>query len=176
MFDAFNHAAHRRAVLQRTGTVDVAQTSAPRWSRRPGFPPADGWQPGVWRTALASTFGAAAFFALVRLGFDFLLGHNSSGLFLVFFSLPSTRLRGGQDFADSVAARFATMRGLAGLQRIEGRPHHVVRVGSADGLGNHVGNAQCFEYGAHRAAGDDTGTGRCGAQVNFARAETAAIS
>src|SRR3546814_17869759 len=43
-------------------------------------------------------------------------------------------------------------------------------------LGHHVGNAQRFEHGAHRAAGDDAGPGGCRAQRHIAGTEmTAAI-
>ena len=59
------------------------------------------------------------------------------------------------------------------LQRIEGRANHVVRVRRADRLRDHVLDAERLEHGAHRAAGDDAGTGRSSAQVDTARAMTA---
>lgn len=58
-------------------------------------------------------------------------------------------------------------------QRVEGGADHVVGVRGADRLGHHVVNAQAFEDGAHRTAGDDAGTGRCRTDVDLARTETA---
>src|SRR4029077_10697045 len=59
------------------------------------------------------------------------------------------------------------------LQGVEGRAHHVVRVRSAERLRHHVLHAQRFEYRAHRAAGDDAGAGRGGAQIDAAGAVAA---
>ena len=59
------------------------------------------------------------------------------------------------------------------LERLEGRPDHVVGVRRADRLGDHVGDAKAFEHGAHRAAGDDAGTRRSRANGDLAGAEVA---
>ena len=60
------------------------------------------------------------------------------------------------------------------LERLEGRADHVVRVGRADRLGHHVGDAQALEHGAHRAARDDAGAGGRRAQEHLGDAVTAA--
>ena len=70
--------------------------------------------------------------------------------------------------------RAATERGdVLVLQRVEGRADHVVGVGRADRLRHHVLDAERLEHGAHRAAGDDAGTGRSRSQIDAARAVTA---
>src|SRR5207249_9823634 len=43
-------------------------------------------------------------------------------------------------------------------------PHHVVRVGGAEALGEDVAHAGALQHRAHRAAGDDAGSGRGGLQ------------
>src|SRR6266567_2734292 len=48
------------------------------------------------------------------------------------------------------------------LQRIQRGPHHVVRVGGAEALGEDVAHAGALEHRAHRAAGDHAGSGRGG--------------
>src|SRR3712207_4308376 len=45
------------------------------------------------------------------------------------------------------------------LQRLHGRVHDVDRVRRPQALGEHVVDAGALEHGAHRATGDDTGTG-----------------
>src|SRR3954465_14580174 len=45
------------------------------------------------------------------------------------------------------------------LQRLHGRVHDVDRVRGPQALGEHVVDARALEDGAHRATGDDTGTG-----------------
>src|ERR1700754_3148318 len=57
--------------------------------------------------------------------------------------------------------------------RVEGGANHVVGVRRADRFRHHVLDAERFEYRAHRAAGDDAGTGRSRAQVDAARAMAA---
>src|SRR6516165_6012458 len=47
--------------------------------------------------------------------------------------------------------------GVAVLERVERRAHDVVGVGRAVALGQYVRDADYFEYGAHRPAGDDAG-------------------
>ena len=59
------------------------------------------------------------------------------------------------------------------LQRVESRAHHVVGIGRALRLGDHVVHAERFEHRAHRAAGDDAGTGRRRAQNHPAGAVAA---
>src|SRR5687768_18487862 len=59
------------------------------------------------------------------------------------------------------------------LQGIEGRANHVVRVGRTGRLGDDVMDAERFEDGAHRATGDDAGTGRSRAEQHLACAMTA---
>src|SRR6266516_4636481 len=56
------------------------------------------------------------------------------------------------------------------LQRIDGRAHHVVRVGRAQALGENIAHARALEYGAHRAARDHAGPRRGGLQEHPARA------
>src|SRR5438552_14192774 len=46
------------------------------------------------------------------------------------------------------------------LQPIQRGPHHVVRVGGAEALGEDVAHAGTLEHGAHGPAGDDAGPGR----------------
>src|SRR5207249_5639943 len=46
------------------------------------------------------------------------------------------------------------------LERIQRGPHHVVRVGGAEALGEDVAHAGALEHRAHRAARDDAGPGR----------------
>src|SRR5881409_2062901 len=50
------------------------------------------------------------------------------------------------------------------LQRIERGPHHVVRVGGAEALGEDVAHAGTLQHRAHWAAGDDAGPRRSGLQ------------
>src|SRR6185312_13169477 len=64
-----------------------------------------------------------------------------------------------------VAARGHRTRRILMLQRVESRANHVVGIRRADRLRDHVLDAERFEHGAHRTAGDDTGTGRSRAQV-----------
>src|SRR5271168_2419704 len=59
------------------------------------------------------------------------------------------------------------------LQRVESRAYHVVGVRRTDRLRHHILDAERLEHGAHRATGDDPGTGRCRAQEDAARAVTA---
>src|SRR6266704_6699665 len=68
-----------------------------------------------------------------------------------------------------VAARRNRARRILMLQRIEGRANHVVGVRRADRLRHHVLNAERLEHRAHRAAGDDAGTGRSCTQIDAAR-------
>src|SRR6266550_1538551 len=50
------------------------------------------------------------------------------------------------------------------LQRIQRGPHHVVRVGGAEALGEDVAHAGALEHRAHGSAGDDAGPRRGGLQ------------
>src|SRR2546421_7053834 len=50
------------------------------------------------------------------------------------------------------------------LERIQRGPHHVVRVGGAEALGEDVAHAGALQHRAHRAAGDDARSGRGGLQ------------
>src|SRR2546425_9326490 len=50
------------------------------------------------------------------------------------------------------------------LQAIQRGPHHVVRVGGAEALGEDVAHPGALEHRAHRAAGNDAGPGRGGLQ------------
>src|SRR6266699_1519476 len=50
------------------------------------------------------------------------------------------------------------------LQAVERGPHHVVRVGGAEALGEDVAHPGTLQHRAHRAAGDDPGPGRGGLQ------------
>src|SRR5256714_3210617 len=59
------------------------------------------------------------------------------------------------------------------LQRVEGGANHVVGIRRADRLRHHVLDTERFEHRAHRAAGDDAGTGRSRAQVDAAGAVAA---
>src|SRR3989442_9329339 len=51
-------------------------------------------------------------------------------------------------------------RGREMLQPVQRGPHHVVRVGGAEALGEDVAHAGALEHRAHRAAGNDAGPGR----------------
>src|SRR4051794_30958777 len=77
---------------------------------------------------------------------------------------PLTRTRpehGGR--GDVLERQTAAGRDLLGadevLQRLHGRVHDVDRVRGPQALGEHVVDARALEDGAHRATGDDTGTG-----------------
>src|SRR5437016_8120006 len=72
-----------------------------------------------------------------------------------------------------VAARRDRARRVLMLQCVECRANHVVGVGRSDRLCHDVLDAERLEYRAHRAAGDDAGTGRRRAQVNAPRTMTA---
>src|SRR5258707_14982914 len=91
----------------------------------------------------------------------------------------SRRLGGGlvaatQKVTDLLAAAGGDhARRIELQQRLERRLDHVVRVGRADRLGDDVLDAERLEHGAHRAAGDDAGAGRGGAQRHLAGAEAA---
>src|SRR6266567_4617485 len=50
------------------------------------------------------------------------------------------------------------------LQPIQRGPHHVVRVGGAEALGEDVAHTGALEHRAHRPTGDDAGSGRGGFQ------------
>src|SRR3954451_15495677 len=76
---------------------------------------------------------------------------------------PLTRARpqhGGR--SDVLERQAAAGRDLLGadevLQRLHGRVHDVDRVRRTQALGEHVVDTGALEDGAHRAAGDDTGT------------------
>src|SRR3954469_14062707 len=64
---------------------------------------------------------------------------------------------------DVLQGQTAAGRDLLGtdevLQRLHGRVDDVDRVGGPEALGEHVVDAGALEDGAHRATGDDTGTG-----------------
>src|SRR5690349_21486342 len=64
---------------------------------------------------------------------------------------------------EAAAGRDRTRRIFA-LQSVERGAHEVVRVGRAERLRHDVMDAESLEDGAHRAAGDDAGAGRGGAQ------------
>src|SRR3989454_9265380 len=53
-------------------------------------------------------------------------------------------------------------RGRQVLECVQRGPHHVVRVGGAEALGEDVAHAGTLEHGAHGPAGDDAGPGRGG--------------
>src|SRR6516164_2640492 len=59
------------------------------------------------------------------------------------------------------------------LERVEGGANHVVGVRGADRLGDHILDAQCLEYRAHRTTRDDTGTRGRRAQIDPSRAVAA---
>nr|GFC72483.1 hypothetical protein [Tanacetum cinerariifolium] len=63
-------------------------------------------------------------------------------------------------------------RGLL-AKGLERGADHVVRVGRADRLGHHIGNAERFEDGAHRATCDDAGALRRRAKRHAAGTEVA---
>src|SRR5438270_3325446 len=64
---------------------------------------------------------------------------------------------------DVLQGQTAAGRDLLGtdevLQRLHGGVHDVDRVGRAEALGEHVVDAGALQHGAHRATGDDAGTG-----------------
>src|ERR1700733_14646145 len=61
------------------------------------------------------------------------------------------------------------LRALQALQGGHRRVHDVDRVRGAERAGQHVVHARAFQYGAHRAAGDDAGTGAGRLQQHHAR-------
>src|SRR5262247_502478 len=101
-----------------------------------------------------------------------LVGH--AGLLLVGGRLALAVAAAGLQGGDlDVAARRHRARRILVLQRIEGRPHHVVRIGRADRLRHHVLHAERLEHGAHGPAGDDAGAGGRRAQKYFSGAVAA---
>src|SRR5437588_4818293 len=63
-----------------------------------------------------------------------------------------------EDFLDLLTAARRDLRGRAHrLQALRLRVYPVVRMGRAEALGEHVGDAHHLEHRAHRAAGDDAG-------------------
>src|SRR5712672_4027078 len=82
----------------------------------------------------------------------------------------AARLQGGH--LDVAARRNRAWRVLM-LQRVEGGANHVVGVRRTDRFCHHVLDAERLEHRAHRAAGDDAGTGRRRAQIHPARTMTA---
>src|SRR5580698_1595494 len=93
-------------------------------------------------------------------------------LFSDHFSVAANaaRLQGGHL---DVAARRNRTRRILMLQRVESGANHVVGVRRTDRLRYHVLDAEALEHRAHRAAGDDAGTGWCCTQIDPARAVTA---
>src|SRR5712691_2458645 len=71
------------------------------------------------------------------------------------------------------APRSDGTRAVLVLERVERRPHHVVRIRRAERFRHHVLHAQGLEHGPHRTAGDDAGAGRRRAQKNLSGAVTA---
>src|SRR5712675_1519968 len=82
----------------------------------------------------------------------------------------AARLQGGHL---DVAARRDRTRRILMLQRVEGGANHVVGVRRADRFRHHVLDAQRLEHRAHRAAGDDAGTGGRRAQIDASGAVAA---
>src|SRR5271155_388230 len=64
-------------------------------------------------------------------------------------------------------------RCVAVLERVERRPHHVVRIGRAVALGQDIGHPDDLEHRAHGAAGDDAGAFRRRLHENPGSAVTA---
>src|SRR5437660_11533266 len=87
------------------------------------------------------------------------------GRLLGLAALTAPRLQRG--YLDGAPRRNRARRILA-LERVEGRPHHVVGVGRAERLRHHVLHAEGFEHSAHRAARDDAGAGRRCPQIDLA--------
>src|SRR5215510_6683816 len=69
-----------------------------------------------------------------------------------------------------VAPRRDRARRILPLERVEGRPHHVVGIGRAERFRHHVLHAERLEDGAHRAARDNAGAGWGRPQVDLAGA------
>src|SRR5487761_97661 len=89
-----------------------------------------------------------------------------SVFFLVVIS-PSKPLSGSR--FGSLAALFVDLGGVPQMQeRVEGRLDYIVRVRSADGLGQHVLNSRYFHYRAHRASRNDAGAIGRGLQQDLA--------
>src|SRR5690606_2197972 len=63
-------------------------------------------------------------------------------------------------------------RSLA-AERVESGADHVVGIGRADRLGDHVGYTQAFEHGAHWTAGNDAGARGSRADIDQTGAEMA---
>src|ERR1700681_818471 len=60
------------------------------------------------------------------------------------------------------------------LERVEGGAHQIVGIRRPKRLGDHILDAERFEHGAHRAAGDNAGAGRRGTHYDASRAMAAA--
>src|ERR1700742_535614 len=71
-----------------------------------------------------------------------------------------------------IAARRHRARRILMLQRVESGANHVVGVRRTDRLRHHVLDAERLEHRAHRAAGDDAGTGRSRTQIDATGAMT----
>ena len=78
-------------------------------------------------------------------------------------ALGPQQARAGATSSSGRPRRAATSSGRSRLlQRRDGGVHDVDRVGRAERLAQHVVDAGALEHGAHRATGDDTGTGAAG--------------
>src|ERR1700760_4453546 len=140
-----------RPILLRLSPTSVARCE---WWRRIGLP--------VCSTLIVFAALAIVLNSVARpYGADLLIGSGFG------VTADPARLQ-GRDL--DVAARGDRTRRILVLQRVEGRANHVVGIRRADRLCHHVLDAERLEHGAHRAAGDDAGTGRCGAQIDTARA------
>src|SRR5215510_7948271 len=94
----------------------------------------------------------------------------SVGGLLAFAEVAAARLQ--RRYLD-VAPRRDRARAILALERVEGRPHHVVGIGRAERLRHHVLHAERLEHGAHRPPRDDAGAGRRCPQIDLARAMAA---
>ena len=54
------------------------------------------------------------------------------------------------------------------FERVEGRAHHIVRIGGAQRFGYDVLHTERLEHRTHGTAGDDAGSGRSRAQEHAA--------
>src|SRR5688572_18082097 len=74
------------------------------------------------------------------------------------------------DLADLLATAGGDIaRAFLMAQRRESGAHHIIGVRGAERFGDHILDAERFEHGAHRAAGDDARAGRRGAQNDTTR-------
>src|SRR5258706_2761950 len=122
-----------------------------------------------WRRIALPVCSTLIIFAALAIVITPRSARSACWLFRYYFGVAADTARLQRGHLDVAARRDRTRRILM-LQRIEGGANHVVGVRRADRLRHHVLDAEGFEHRAHRAAGDDAGTGWRRTQVDAAGA------